>query len=72
MEGKEVRFGIAGSALFAEVSTASSDGAVNSMHDSFLPLSGGILLGETEQNCHNGKQNPAFSFGSDHAAKAIG
>ena len=44
MEGKEVRFGIAGSALFAEVSTASSDGAVNSMHDSFLPLSGGILL----------------------------
>jgi len=45
MEGKEVRFGIAGSALFAEVSTASSDGAVNSMHDSFLPLSGGILLG---------------------------
>jgi potassium-transporting ATPase potassium-binding subunit len=44
MEGKEVRFGIAGSALFADVSTASSDGAVNSMHDSFLPLSGGILL----------------------------
>jgi len=44
MEGKEVRFGLAASALFAEVSTASSDGAVNSMHDSFLPLSGGILL----------------------------
>jgi potassium-transporting ATPase potassium-binding subunit len=44
MEGKEVRFGIAGSALFANVSTASSDGAVNSMHDSFMPLSGGILL----------------------------
>ena len=44
MEGKEVRFGVAGSALFAEVSTASSDGAVDSMHDSFLPLSGGILL----------------------------
>jgi hypothetical protein len=40
MEGKEVRFGIAGSALFADVSTASSDGAVNSMHDSFMPLSG--------------------------------
>jgi K+-transporting ATPase ATPase A chain len=45
MEGKEVRFGIAGSALFAEVSTASSDGAINSVHDSFLPLSGGVLLG---------------------------
>ncbi len=44
MEGKEVRFGIAASALFANTSTASSDGAVNSMHDSFLPLSGGILL----------------------------
>jgi len=44
VEGKEVRFGIAGSALFADVSTASSDGAVNAMHDSFLPLSGGILL----------------------------
>jgi K+-transporting ATPase ATPase A chain len=45
MEGKEVRFGIAGSALFADVSTASSDGAVDATHDSFLPLSGGILLG---------------------------
>ena len=44
MGDKEVRFGIAGSALFADVSTASSDGAVNAMHDSFLPLSGGILL----------------------------
>jgi potassium-transporting ATPase potassium-binding subunit len=44
MEGKEIRFGIAGSALFAEVSTASSDGAVDCMHDSFLPLSGGMLL----------------------------
>jgi K+-transporting ATPase ATPase A chain len=38
MEGKEVRFGVAGSALFSVVSTASSDGAVNSAHDSFTPL----------------------------------
>ncbi len=45
MEGKEVRFGIAGSVLFADVSTASSDGAVDAMHDSFMPLSGGVLLG---------------------------
>lgn len=45
MEGKEVRFGIAGSALFAEASTASSDGAVDAMHDSFMPLSGAILFG---------------------------
>jgi K+-transporting ATPase ATPase A chain len=44
MEGKEVRFGAAGSSLFAEVSTASADGAVNSMHDSFMPLSGAVLM----------------------------
>jgi K+-transporting ATPase ATPase A chain len=44
MEGKEVRFGIPGSSLFAEVSTASSDGAVNSMHDSYRPLSGLVLM----------------------------
>jgi potassium-transporting ATPase potassium-binding subunit len=44
MEGKEARFGVAASVLFADVSTASSDGAVNAMHDSFLPLSGAILL----------------------------
>jgi potassium-transporting ATPase potassium-binding subunit len=40
MEGKEVRFGIAGSALFSVASTASADGAVNSSHDSFTPLGG--------------------------------
>ncbi len=44
MEGKEVRFGVAQSALFANVSTASSDGAVNSMHDSFAPLSELVLM----------------------------
>ena len=38
MEGKETRFGAAGSALFSEVSTASSDGAVNAVHTSFTPL----------------------------------
>ncbi len=40
MEGKETRFGIAASALFATVTTATSCGAVNSMHDSFTPLGG--------------------------------
>ena len=50
MEGKEVRFGIPGSVLFADVSTASSDGAVNAMHSSFLPLSGGILLANMMAN----------------------
>jgi potassium-transporting ATPase potassium-binding subunit len=44
MEGKEVRFGVAQSALFAAVSTASSDGAVDSMHDSYMPLSGLVLM----------------------------
>ena len=51
MEGKEVRFGIADSALFATVTTDASCGAVNGMHDSFTPLGGmvpmvNILLGE--------------------------
>jgi K+-transporting ATPase ATPase A chain len=51
MEGKEVRFGIANSALFAAVTTDASCGAVNGMHDSFTPLGGmvplvNILLGE--------------------------
>jgi len=45
MEGKEVRFGPGQSALFATLSTASSDGAVDSMHDSFMPLSGLVLMG---------------------------
>ena len=40
MEGKEVRFGIANSALYATVTTDASCGAVNSMHDSFTPLGG--------------------------------
>lgn len=51
MEGKETRFGIANSALFATVTTDASCGAVNSMHDSFTPIGGmvpmvNILLGE--------------------------
>ncbi|HEY0794520.1 MAG TPA: potassium-transporting ATPase subunit KdpA [Acidisarcina sp.] len=51
MEGKEVRFGIANTALFATITTDASCGAVNGMHDSFTPLGGlvplsNILLGE--------------------------
>jgi potassium-transporting ATPase potassium-binding subunit len=51
MEGKEVRFGIAGSALFADTTTGTSTGAVNSMHDSYSGLGGGgtmlnMLFGE--------------------------
>ncbi|MER3430812.1 MAG: potassium-transporting ATPase subunit KdpA [Blastocatellia bacterium] len=51
MEGKEVRFGVAGSALFATVTTDASCGAVDSMHDSFTPIGGlvpliNMMLGE--------------------------
>jgi potassium-transporting ATPase potassium-binding subunit len=51
MEGKEVRFGIANSSLFTTVTTDTSDGAVNNMHDSLMPLGGmvpivNIMLGE--------------------------
>ena len=51
MEGKEVRFGIANSSLFTTVTTDASCGAVNTMHDSLLPLAGmvpmvNIMLGE--------------------------
>ena len=44
MEGKEVRFGIANSALFATVTTDASCGAVNGMHDSFTPIGGLVPL----------------------------
>jgi len=44
MEGKETRFGIANSALWATVTTAASNGSVNSMHDSFTPLGGLIPM----------------------------
>ena len=52
MEGKEVRFGIADSALFATITTDASCGAINSWHDSFTPLGGmvplvNIMLSET-------------------------
>lgn len=44
MEGKETRFGITSSALWAVVTTASSNGAVNSMHDSYTPLGGAMPM----------------------------
>ncbi len=44
MEGKEVRFGIANSALWATITTAASNGSVNSMHDSYMPLGGMVPL----------------------------
>jgi K+-transporting ATPase ATPase A chain len=44
MEGKEIRFGIANSSLWATATTAASNGSVNAMHDSFTPLGGMILI----------------------------
>ena len=44
LEGKETRFGIADSGLFATITTLASCGAVNAMHDSFMPLGGFVLL----------------------------
>jgi K+-transporting ATPase ATPase A chain len=44
MEGKETRFGVTASALFAAITTAASCGAVNAMHDSFMPLGGGVPM----------------------------
>lgn len=44
MEGKEVRFGVANSALWATATTAASNGSVNAMHDSFTPLGGLVPL----------------------------
>jgi K+-transporting ATPase ATPase A chain len=44
MEGKEVRFGIVNSALWATATTAASNGSVNAMHDSFMPLGGLVPL----------------------------
>jgi len=44
MEGKEVRFGITNSALWATATTAASNGSVNAMHDSFMPLAGMVPM----------------------------
>jgi K+-transporting ATPase ATPase A chain len=44
MEGKEVRFGAASSAMFSAATTGASDGGVNAMHDSYMPLGGGVAL----------------------------
>jgi len=48
MEGKETRFGIVNSALFATITTAASCGAVNAMHDSFTPLGGMVPMAQMQ------------------------
>ncbi|WP_019122385.1 potassium-transporting ATPase subunit KdpA [Brevibacillus massiliensis] len=51
MEGKEVRFGVAQSALFTTVTTAATTGSVNNMHDTLTPLGGLVPLAQMMLNC---------------------
>jgi potassium-transporting ATPase potassium-binding subunit len=60
MEGKEVRFGIAASSLFADVTTSFTTGAVDSAHDSYTPLPGISLLGGMMLQCVFGGKGVGF------------
>ena len=60
MEGKEVRFGIAQSALFSTVTTAFTTGTVNNMHDSLTPLGGLVTLGQMMLNVVFGGKGVGF------------
>jgi K+-transporting ATPase ATPase A chain len=60
MEGKEVRFGISGSALFAETTTAFTTGAINSAHESYSPLPGISMLGQMMVQCVFGGKGVGF------------
>ena len=64
MEGKETRLGVAGSALFAIVTTSGADGAVNAMHDSFMPLAGlaPMALMQTGEVVFGGPGSGLFSM----------
>jgi K+-transporting ATPase ATPase A chain len=60
LEGKEVRFGISGSALFAAITTAFTTGAVNSAHDSYTPLAGITTIGQMMLQCVFGGKGVGF------------
>jgi len=60
MEGKEVRFGIAGSALFSAITTSFTTGAVNSALDSYTPLAGVTTLGQMMLQCVFGGKGVGF------------
>jgi len=60
MEGKEVRFGIAASSMFADVTTAFTTGAVDSAHDSYTPLPGITMLGQMMLQCVFGGKGVGF------------
>ena len=60
MEGKETRFGISASGLFAAITTAFTTGAVNSAHDSYTPLAGITMLGQMMLQCVFGGKGVGF------------
>jgi K+-transporting ATPase ATPase A chain len=60
MEGKEVRFGISASALFADITTGFTTGAVNSAHDSYTPLPSISMLGQMMLQCVFGGKGVGF------------
>jgi K+-transporting ATPase ATPase A chain len=60
MEGKETRFGISGSGLFAAITTAFTTGAVNSAHDSYTPLAAITMLGQMMLQCVFGGKGVGF------------
>ncbi len=60
MEGKEVRFGISASGLFAAITTAFTTGAVNSAHDSYTPLAGITMLAQMMLQCVFGGKGVGF------------
>ncbi|MFL9993524.1 potassium-transporting ATPase subunit KdpA [Paraburkholderia sediminicola] len=64
MEGKETRFGVVGSALYAAVTTSGGDGAVNAMHDSFTPIGGLVpmALMQTGEVVFGGPGSGLFSM----------
>ena len=71
MEGKEVRFGISGSALFADITTSFTTGAVNSAHDSYTPLPGISMLGQMMLQCVFGGKGVGFLNGLIYGLIAV-
>ena len=63
MEGKEVRFGVAASSLFADITTGFTTGAVNSAHDSYTPLPGISMFGQMMLQCVFGGKGVGFLNG---------
>jgi len=71
MEGKEVRFGIFGSSLFADITTGFTTGAVDSAHDSYAPLSGMTMLGQMMLQCVFGGKGVGFLNGLIYGLIAV-